>query len=319
VVEVTSRTTEAFTLPRLVSQFEIAKKERDAAQEERTKFAKDNTESLEKIIPKLRDDPSFRFQGKLGEIQTAWEEMLKLREEKEHAFQELKQLVNRDTSVAGKSVMRQLDVGKLEGDIAVTKLLLNLKSPDYGELPFEATLRKYNLKEPGSDRVEAARWVIVGFEGTTPEAKQAAEAASAKPKVGAKADAKPAEDAPAPSSREGGGYKPRELKGAAKVQMLTPETKVDGDGVKSTLRVRNASKDWITGFTVTEYWYDQSGAVVGTGSQTHRERFMPGEVLELSLRTRKGPNFFSNQFEFKHANGDVNATVVASFPKQNSD
>jgi hypothetical protein len=45
---------------------------------------------------------------------------------------------------------------------------------------------------------------------------------------------------------------------------------------------------------------------------------MPGEILELELRTRKGADFYQNQYEFKHANGDVQATTVASFPNQGS-
>jgi len=107
---------------------------------------------------------------------------------------------------------------------------------------------------------------------------------------------------------------PQELRGDAKIQILAPESKVVGNEVVSTIRARNASKDWITRFTVTEHWYDQQGNAVGTGSATHQDRFMPGEVIEVQVHTRRGENFYQNQFEFTHANGKANATVVASLP-----
>jgi hypothetical protein len=324
VGEVSSRSTEPFTLPETLEKFEAAKKVRDEATERRQKYAKDQKDALEQIIPKLRDDPEYKFKGKLGEVQEEWAKLLEERNETEHAFQEIKQVVNQETNLATKSVMRQVDVGTLRGGISVTKMLLNLKPKEGGaELPFMATLRKYELTAPESNRAEQSRWVIVDIEGTTPEA-QAAAAAPKKKKPAAEpaTDAEPAKVADssgADESRPAGrdtGYTPRELRGAAKVQILAPETKVQGDEVVTIIRARNVSKDWITGFMVTEHWYDQQGGAVRSSSRTHRERFMPGEVVEIELRTRKGADFYQSQYEFKHANGEVTATTVGSFPKQ---
>lgn len=329
VVEVTSRTTEPFTLPELVAKLTAVKKVRDEGQEVRTKYFKDNEDSLNEIIPKLRDDPEYQFRGKLGEIQEQWEKMLEERKEQESAYQELKREVDRETGIVNKSVMRQLDVGTLQGAISVTDMLLNLKLPETGELPFKVQLKKYDLSEPQSDRVEPARWVIVGIEGTTEEARAAAAAAASAGKPGSAPAAAVAETSKAAGSESAAsaeessgptdndrGYVPKELRGAAKVQILTPETKIVGEDVVSTIRVRNVSKDWITGLTVTEHWYDKQGTAVRSSSQTHRKRFMPGEVIELQLKTRKSADFYQSQYEFKHANGDVNATTVGSFPKQ---
>jgi hypothetical protein len=313
VVEVSSRSREPFTLPELLERFTAAEKERDAVSEKRQKYAKDHVDALERVIPKLREDPEYKFRGKLGEIQEEWTRLLEERTEKERIFQELKRTVDRETSLATKSVVRQVKLGNLRGDVAVTEMLLNLKPKDGGELPFKVTLRKYELSDPESDRTEPARWVIVAFEGTTPEARAAA-SAPAKAESSKVAEKLGAAES-APSAPKESGYVPRELRGLARVQILTPQTQVEGDQVISTVRVRNASKDWIVGFTVTEHWYDQQGNSVEFGSRTHRERFMPGEVVEMKLRARKSPNYYQNQFEFSHANGDVKATVVASFPK----
>lgn len=325
VVEVTSRKTEPYTLPELVAKLAAVKKERDAGQEIRTKYFKDNEDALEEIIPKLRKDPAYKFKGKLAEIQTEWEKMLAERNEQEGAYQDLKRIVDKETGIATKSVMRQVDFGTLHGAVAVTEMLLNVKPPDRGELPFRVQLRKYDLSEPESDRVEPARWVIVEIEGTTEEARAAAAAHETRPRSSESAAAAAAEPSKVAESEKAEettepahnapGYVPRELRGLARVQILAPETKVQGDEVVSTVRVRNVSKDWITGLTVTEHWYDKQGTAVRSGSQTHRDRFMPGEVIELQLKTRKSPDFYQSQYEFKHANGKVNATTVGSFPK----
>ncbi len=322
VVEVTSRTTEPFTLPELVAKFETAQAERKASQEARDKYFKDNKDALEEIIPKLRDDPEYKFSGKLAPIQQEWETMLAARNEQESAFQELKRTVDRESGIASKSVMRQLDLGTLHGAIAVTDMLLNLKPPDGAELPFKVQLRKYDLSEPESDRVEPARWVIVNIEGATEEAKAAAAAASTAGRrpaesSGAVTDAadKPSAAASKPPAGDEPNYVPKELRGSAKVQILAPNSRVAGDEVLTTISVRNVSKDWITGLTVTELWYDKQGNEVGTGSRTHRERFMPGEVIEIELKMKKRPDFYQSQYQFTHANGDVTTTRVGSFPK----
>lgn len=106
-----------------------------------------------------------------------------------------------------------------------------------------------------------------------------------------------------------------QVRGLARVQILVPATRVEGSEVISTIRVRNVSKGSITRFSVSEYWYDEQGNATPGGSRTHRKPFMPGEVIELELRTSKNPKFYQNQFEFSHANGDIKATVVSGFPK----
>ena len=321
VVEVSSRSTEPFALPELLAKLQVAEAERDAAREERKKYFNDQEDALSRIIPKLRKDAEYKFRGKLGAIQEEWLKMLEDRKEKEQVFQELKRAADAETKLVTKSVVRQMDVGKLEGDIEVTKMLMDLKLQDGDTLPYAVTLRKYDLSDPESDRVEPARWVIADIEGTTPEARAAAAKArepvlaTESPKVADNADSKGAEESKHPGRKEPK-HRAREQRGVARVQILAPETKVEGSQAITTIRARNVSKGWITLFTVTEHWYDDQGNVVKSSSRTHKRRFMPDDVIELELRTRKSPNFYQNQFEFSHANGEVSTTVVGSFPKQ---
>jgi hypothetical protein len=339
VVEATSRTTVPFALPDLQEQFEAAEKARDEVLKEGRDYLEEHTE-LDTIIPKLQEDPDYEYTGRMGEIQQEWMELVERRKEKERAYQEIRRKVNEESQLASKSVMnRGLTLGELDGEVAVTELLMNVKPADRdAELPYKVTLRRYDLANPQTDRVEPARWVIVDIEGTTEAARAAAEEHRAA-SIGLVAGGRPSESsapAPAPSrpaperteapaaaapaaSEESVqrtmAYQPKELRGLARVQILTPETRTEGNEVISTLKVRNASKDWISRFTATEYWYDDQGTATRGGSRTHDGRFMPGQVIELELRTRSNPNFYQNQFEFSHANGEVQATVVAGFPE----
>ena len=147
--------------------------------------------------------------------------------------------------------------------------------------------------------------------GTTPEAKAAASAPS-EPGVADEGAAKGKRPA---RKRRRRAPKAPQVRGLARVQILAPETKVEGNEVISTIRVRNVSKGSITGFSVSEYWYDDQGNATPGSSRTHRKPFVPGEVLEIELRTTKNSKFYQNQFEFSHANGEVKATVVQGFPK----
>jgi hypothetical protein len=321
MVEISSRTTEPFTLPKLLDQFEAAEKDREAKLKEGREYLAEQADALDRIIPKVQEDSEYKFSGALGEVQEDWMRLLEERKEKERAFQELKRAVETETRIAAKSMMSGANVKELAGDVSVTKMLLNLKPRDGDELPFSITLRKYDLSRSGSDRTEPARWIIVDIEGTTAEARAAADApteerapaaasvtaTAALPETSAGESEQPA--------RSTAAAPPREFRGLGRVQILAPATRIEGNEVVSMLRVRNVSKGWLTRFTVTEYWYDEQGTATMGGSLTHQEPFMPDVVIEIELRTGTNSKFYQNQFEFKHANGEVSATVVASLPE----
>ena len=130
VVEVSSRSTEPFALPELLDRFEAATKERDAAVEAGQKYASDQPDVLERIIPKLREGSDYKF-----------------RREKEGTFQELKRAVRSETGLATKSVMRQVNVENLDGDVAVTEMLLRLKPRDGDELVEERREKEGTFQE----------------------------------------------------------------------------------------------------------------------------------------------------------------------------
>jgi len=104
------------------------------------------------------------------------------------------------------------------------------------------------------------------------------------------------------------------IRGEAQIEIIGPETKSTKDEVVSKFRIRNASTGSIALLTLTETWYDKTGNALGGDSFKYRKPFLPGEVIEAELHTPRNPKFFSNQFQFTHANGNIKVTKVKSFP-----
>ena len=94
-----------------------------------------------------------------------------------------------------------------------------------------------------------------------------------------------------------------------------PKTKVEGNEVITTLKIRNASRGAIAMLRVDETWYDKAGNAMPGDTQRYRKLFMPGEVIDMELRTPKNSKFFQNTFQFTHANGRIEVKTVKSFPK----
>ena len=168
VVDVSSESTESFALPGLLVRLEAAEKERDAALEEGREYLADHETALDEIIRKQKQDSEFKFSGELGEIQEEWSKRVEERKATEHEFQELERAINTETNLATKSVIRQVTIEKMDGDVAVTEMLLMLKLEDADEKPYAITLRKYELSGSQSDRPEPARWIIVDIKEKAP-------------------------------------------------------------------------------------------------------------------------------------------------------
>ena len=168
MVEISSQSTVPFELPELSRQKDEAEKVRDTQREEGRNYLDDNRDALDQIIPKLQEDSSFVFDGELGEIQQAWSKLVQDRKVKERAFQDLNRAVEQEIKLAGKSVMRETAIEPLIGDVAITEVLMMVKSPEEGPKMYSITLRKYELSLPDSDRAEPSRWVIVAIAEEAP-------------------------------------------------------------------------------------------------------------------------------------------------------
>jgi len=127
----------------------------------------------------------------------------------------------------------------------------------------------------------------------------------------AKPAAKPA--SPAAASAAQGKYVPP-IRGEAVVNMSKPVTKRLKDEIITTFKVQNPSTTGsIAGLKVSEFWYDAGGNPVSGDEFRYRKPLMPGEVIDVELRSPINPKMKNSQYKFEQANGAVKPKVVAKF------
>lgn len=123
----------------------------------------------------------------------------------------------------------------------------------------------------------------------------------------------PTPTAPRPND-EGAQARPKLLspvRGEAEVLVTRPASKRDGKLIVTTMRVQNKASAPIAGLKVDEFWYDKGGAPVTGGTFRNPKPLMPGEVIEVVIRTPSVPDMDRNSYKFVHANGAIKTTNVA--------
>lgn len=106
------------------------------------------------------------------------------------------------------------------------------------------------------------------------------------------------------------------VKGQALVEFTDPQVRAEGNMVVTRIMVKNVSKGPIAGFKVDEYWYNKKGEAV-SGSQPFRvlKPMMPGEIVEVVLKSPKTTDMARVNRVFAHANGTVKPTKVPALKK----
>ena len=106
------------------------------------------------------------------------------------------------------------------------------------------------------------------------------------------------------------------LKGQVVVEFTEPQARAEGNMIITRIKVKNVSKGPIAGFKVDEYWYNAKREAV-SGAQTFRllKPMMPGDIVEVVLKSPKTPDMARSQRVFGHANGTVKPTKVPAFKK----
>ena len=136
----------------------------------------------------------------------------------------------------------------------------------------------------------------------TPETAEEAE-----PAVGLEEAAAPASERPRLATP---------VRGVAQLGYTAPVVKngrIDGeDFVITTMQVKNLEDGSIAGLLVDEFWYDTAGNAITGANYRHPGALQPGEVVTITLETRRDPRMDRNQYSFTHANGDIEATLQAA-------
>jgi hypothetical protein len=102
------------------------------------------------------------------------------------------------------------------------------------------------------------------------------------------------------------------LKGTADIQFIPGTPKKVGGDIVTVLKVKNMSPLAISLFKVDEYWY-KNGVVETGDTQPYRKPFLPGEVIEITMKSPFKPNLQTNQWQFSHAGGQVKVEKVKKF------
>jgi hypothetical protein len=104
------------------------------------------------------------------------------------------------------------------------------------------------------------------------------------------------------------------VKGVATIEVIQMPSKRVGKEMVTVIKVRNTSKGAINLLKADEYWYDNKMQIVSGSQYAHKKApILPGEIVEITLRSPVKPGLSRNQIMFRHANGDAKATPVKAF------
>ena len=124
--------------------------------------------------------------------------------------------------------------------------------------------------------------------------------------------AKPATPAQAPPAAPAKFVPP--IRGVAELGILPPASKRVGKEVVTVIKIKNLSTvGSIAGLKVDEFWYNKAGDPITGDSFRYKKPLLPGEVIEVTLRTPIDPKMDRNQYNFTHANGNIKTKRFEKF------
>jgi hypothetical protein len=128
---------------------------------------------------------------------------------------------------------------------------------------------------------------------------------------------KAAAPAPAPASTTAAPAKfIKPLKGTAEIEfMQIGSSKRVGSEIVTVLKIKNLSNAPVSLLKVDEYWYDKGNPpkVITGDSQPYRKPFMPGEIIEITMKSPYKADVGASQYQFSHAGGEVKLKRVKKF------
>ena len=103
------------------------------------------------------------------------------------------------------------------------------------------------------------------------------------------------------------------VKGIANIEVIQGPSKAVGKDIVTVLRIKNTSDGSIGMLRVDELWYNKDLKHVSGDSQAIRRAILPGEIVEVTLKSPTVPNLYRSQYSFSHANGTIKAKAVKKF------
>ena len=105
------------------------------------------------------------------------------------------------------------------------------------------------------------------------------------------------------------------LKGTADIQFIPSPSRKVGNEIVTVLKIKNLSTAPVALLKVDEYWYNKGNPpiVISGDSQAYRKPFMPGEVIELTMKSPWKADIGPSQYQFSHSGGQVKLKKVTKF------
>ena len=103
------------------------------------------------------------------------------------------------------------------------------------------------------------------------------------------------------------------LKGTAEIQFMQLPSKKVGNDIVTVLKVKNLSSMPVALLKVDEYWYSKTQQLITGDSEAYRKPFMPGEIIEITMKSPYKADIAMSQYQFSHAGGKVDLKRVKKF------
>jgi hypothetical protein len=103
------------------------------------------------------------------------------------------------------------------------------------------------------------------------------------------------------------------IKGTASIEVIQGKSAKVGNDIVTVMKVKNVSTGSIGLLRIDELWYDKDLKQVTGDSQAIRRAILPGEVVEVTMKSPAKPNLYKSQYAFSHANGKIDAKAVKKF------
>ena len=104
------------------------------------------------------------------------------------------------------------------------------------------------------------------------------------------------------------------FKGEAEIQNLPARASREGNMVVTKFKVKNMAKGPLAGFRAFEFWYNAKGETVSASPQFRVPKpMMPGEEVEVVLKSPQKDDMSRKITQFEHANGKIKVKQVTKF------
>jgi len=100
------------------------------------------------------------------------------------------------------------------------------------------------------------------------------------------------------------------VKGTATIEVMRGQSKKAGKELITPLKIKNTSTGSISLLKIDELWYDKKRVMVTAGDYRYKKPFLPGEIIDVEIRSPLVGVPDVSQLTFSHANGKVDAKTV---------